>query len=77
MNEVLNRHNNVMWSFVNPHYTIEVQEKSVGLTVWAAISSFGKIGPYFFHKPIIVRGQLTTSPEFNPCAVNGSNYLEM
>jgi len=39
LNGVVNRHNSYYWSDENPNYQIEQQQKSIGLTVWAAISS--------------------------------------
>lgn len=43
-----NRHNTVYWSINNPHAVEVKQLNQPGLMVWAAISSQGVIGPYFF-----------------------------
>jgi len=73
LNGVVNRHNSYYWADENPNILIEKQQKSVGLTVWAAISSQGIIGPFFFHSP----PPNGIHPYFKPCTVNGPNYLEM
>jgi hypothetical protein len=44
-----------------------------GISVWAAISSKGIIGPYFFHNP----SPTGIYPHFDPCTVNSQNYLDM
>lgn len=44
----VNRHNCVYYATENPNVTIIKPIKSPSLTVWAAISSIGLIGPYFF-----------------------------
>ena len=44
----INRHNCVYWAESNPHETVVKLMKSPGLTVWAAISCTGIIGPFFF-----------------------------
>ena len=49
LNGTVNRHNSYYWSETNPHKLIEKKPKSIGLSVWAAISSQGIIEPYFFH----------------------------
>lgn len=76
---LLNRHNDVLWSQANPNRTIEKRQKSVSLSVWCALSSFGVIGPYFFHAdPGTDRnGRQIFGPNFNPCTVNSTNYLKM
>ena len=78
-NGMINRHNDILWSDQNPNRTIERAQKSKGLSVWAAISSYGVIGPYFFHsEPGTDRaGRQIYGPIFNPCNVNGQNYLTM
>ena len=40
----VNRRNEVIWAEENPHRIIERHMKSVGLTVWAGMSSRGIIG---------------------------------
>jgi len=73
LNGVVNRHNSCYWSEENPNILIEKQPKSIGLSVWAAISSQGIIGPHFFHSP----PPNGTYPYFSPCNVNGVNYLDL
>ena len=48
LNGHINRHNCVYWSHENPRVVIEKEVNLPGLTVWAAISSNGIIGPFFF-----------------------------
>ncbi len=48
MNGHVNRHNSIYWAEENPHYQIEVEMQSPGVTVWAGICSKGIIGPFFF-----------------------------
>lgn len=48
LNGHVNRHNSVYWSRSNPHHQLEVDMNAQGLTVWAAMSSDGVIGPFFF-----------------------------
>ncbi len=48
LNGHVNRHNAVMWAEDNPDYTMEREFQSPGVCVWAAISSNGIIGPFFF-----------------------------
>lgn len=48
LNGHINRHNCVYWSNQNPHIIIGKEVNLPGVTVWAAISSIGLIGPIFF-----------------------------
>lgn len=73
LNGNVNRHNSCYWSDTNPHEQIEKEPKSLGLSVWAAISSEGVIGPYFFHNTP-PNGHF---PHFSPCNVNMHNYLDL
>jgi len=73
LNGTVNRHNSYYWDEKNPNITIEKKPKSLGLSVWAAISSQGIIGPYFFHSS----PQNGIFPHFSPCNVNGANYLDL
>jgi len=73
LNGVVNRHNSYYWAEENPKYQIEQQQKSIGLSVWAAMSSQGIIGPYFFHSA----PPNGSYPHFAPCTVNGNNYLDL
>ena len=73
MDGTVNRRNEVIWADRNPHIMTEVPMKSVGLTVWAAISSQGIIGPFIFleDKPGFF------GPHFKPCTVTAERYLRM
>lgn len=44
----VNRHNCVYYSTENPHITLEQQLNQPGISVWAAISCHGVLGPIFF-----------------------------
>lgn len=44
----VNRHNCVYYSTENPHWTIERHLNQPGITVWAAMSCKGVLGPIFF-----------------------------
>ena len=48
LNGHINRHNCVYWADENPHKIVEKEVNLPGVTVWAAISSSGLIGPIFF-----------------------------
>lgn len=48
LNGHINRHNCVYWSADNPGLIIEKEVNLPGICVWAAISSNGLLGPYFF-----------------------------
>ena len=48
LNGHINRHNCVYWAEANPHVIIEKDVNLPGVTVWAALSSNGLIGPHFF-----------------------------
>ena len=48
LNGTINRHNCVYWAANNPRVTVEKEVNLPGVTVWAAISPFGIIGPFFF-----------------------------
>lgn len=52
LNGQINRHNCVYWDSENPRVTVEKSVNSPGITVWAAISSLGIIGPYFFEDTV-------------------------
>lgn len=47
LNGHINRHNCVYWAAENPHIIIDKEVNLPGITVWAAISSEGLIGPFF------------------------------
>lgn len=49
LNGSVNRHNCRYWSDANPHWTIGRPLYSPRVTVWAAISRAGVIGPFFFN----------------------------
>lgn len=49
---IVNRHNSIYWAETNPNLTYEKAMKAPGLTVWAAISSRGLIGPFFFNETV-------------------------
>lgn len=44
----VNRHNCVYYAYENPHLVQQTQLNQPGITVWAALSTMGVIGPYFF-----------------------------
>lgn len=48
LNGQINRHNCVYWAIENPRMVCERFVSQRGVTVWAAISSQGIIGPFFF-----------------------------
>jgi len=48
LNGRLNRHNSIYWSEENPHQILQKDVNLPGVTAWAAISSRGLIGPFFF-----------------------------
>ena len=52
LNGHINRHNCVYWSNDNPHVILEKDNNLPGLTVWAAISCMGLIGPIFFESTV-------------------------
>ncbi|XP_054449778.1 uncharacterized protein LOC129087027 [Pteronotus mesoamericanus] len=52
LNGHINRHNCVYWNEVNPHVILEKDINLPGVTVWAAISVMGIIGPVFFDGPV-------------------------
>lgn len=43
----VNRHNCVIWSLQNPHFTVYKQCQAPGLMVWCGICSSGIVGPVF------------------------------
>jgi len=73
MNGTVNRPNCVYYWTTNPNVKEPVKMKSVGITIWAAVSSKVLIGPYFFHKET---GNYIGSV-FDSCTVNGKNYFKM
>lgn len=69
LNGVPNRRNTVKWAANNPGHRIErLQKAQRGLSVWAAISKQGIIGPFFFHDG-------DDEDDFNPTTVNYERYL--
>ena len=52
LNGTINRHNCVYWASENPHASVEKEVNLPGVTCWAAISSSGIIGPYFFETTV-------------------------
>lgn len=52
LNGHINRHNCTYWSHENPYVVLEKEVNLPGITVWAAISSSGVIGPFFFEAPV-------------------------
>ncbi len=46
-NGILNRHNCVYYSTVNPNVVLTEELNAPGVCVWAGICSYGIIGPYF------------------------------
>ncbi len=50
LNGLVNRHNSVSYDTVNPHIHYETQLNQPGVLVWAGMSSFGMLGPYFFDR---------------------------
>ena len=52
LNGHINRHNCSYWSHDNPHVVLEKEVNLPGVTVWAAMSSNGIIGPFFFDSSV-------------------------
>ena len=52
LNSHIKRHNCTYWSHENPHVIMEKEVNLPGVTVWAAISCNGIIGPFFFDEPV-------------------------
>ena len=48
LNGHINRYNCTYWSQENPHVILEKEVNVLAITVWAAMSSNGFIGPFFF-----------------------------
>lgn len=69
----VNRHNCRYWAKENPHVVNVKRMKSTGISVWAAMSSHGFIGPYAFHET----NPALLMPQFKPCTVNAQRYLTM
>lgn len=59
-----NRTNSIYWSQSNPHVTSIQQFKQPGLMTWAAISSKGVIGPYFYEESVNGQSYLQMLNEF-------------
>ena len=51
-NSIFNRHNCTYWSQYNPHVILEKEVNVPRITVWAAMSSNGIIGPFFFNASV-------------------------
>ena len=49
---VVNKQNVRFWAFENPHVLHEKVHHAPRITVWAAISSHGIIGPFFFEQTV-------------------------
>ena len=64
LNGQINRHNCVYWSSENPRVLVEKAVNLPGITVWAAISSLGIIGPYFFEGTVTADAYLTMLQTF-------------
>ncbi len=58
LNGTINRHNCVYWAAENPRVSVEKEVNLPGVTVWAAISSSGIIGPFFFEGTVNGRNYL-------------------
>lgn len=71
----INRHNCVYWSDTNPHATETKQMKSEGLTVWAAISYHGIIGPFFFEGRVTGQNYLNMLQTFFYTELQQSNNV--
>jgi len=69
LNGTVNKRNDIEWHFENPHRQRVNLMKSEGLCVWAAVSSNGLIGPYFFIQP--------DTTQMIPETVTGDRYLRM
>jgi len=70
LNGTVNKRNDCEWHNENPHRQRINLMKSQGICVWAAVSSKGIIGPYFFQ-------QNDDDEEIMPQTVTGDRYLEM
>lgn len=47
-NGIVNRYNCVYYADTNPNIVLTQELNAPGVCVWAGISSYGVIGPYFF-----------------------------
>lgn len=59
-----NRSNTIYWSDTNPHITSVQQLNQPGLMTWAAVSSRGIIGPYFYENNVTGQTYLRMLNEF-------------
>lgn len=59
LNGHVNRHNSIYWATDNPHVAISREMNAPGVTVWAAISAKGTIGPCFFEGTVNGNSYLT------------------
>ena len=55
LNGLVDQHNNLYWSSINPCETIVNDGNSAGVTVWIGICASGLVGPFFFEE--IVTGE--------------------
>lgn len=60
----INRHNSYYYSDSNPGFFTEVPHTNLGTMVWAAVSSNGIIGPYFFDGSINAESYLTMLTDY-------------
>ena len=77
LNGHINKHNCVYWATDNPHMTIEQEVNLPGVTVWAAISSRGIIGPFFFDHAVNGSNYLDMLKEqFHPLVQDQQIYFQ-
>jgi len=69
LNGTVNKRNDIEWHVENPHRQRVNLMRSEGMCVWAAVSSNGFIGPYFFLQP--------ENRQLIPETVTGDRYLKM
>ena len=72
LNGMINPHKCVIYATENPHLTYDKQLNQPGITVWAALSSDGLLGSYFFDETVIgnkyfemLNERLRDRPDFN------------
>lgn len=74
LNGHVNRHNSIYWSTSNPQHHLEVNMNAPGLTVWAAMSSEGLIGPFFFDNTVNGTNYLEMLQTFLWPAIEGHRH---
>ena len=74
LNDTVNHHNIRYWSKENPHYFTGKTLNASGVMVFAGISTYGCVGPYFFDE-LQVNSQ--GGRKKNKNSVNGESYSEL